>query len=88
MMAHRSDIRAQVMAQIEDVILAARAAGEGEFASLDTARRTFPGTPDMIFIEAANNIDIRHREEWWQAVERTIDAEIVRTAVLKAGTAS
>jgi G:T-mismatch repair DNA endonuclease (very short patch repair protein) len=77
----QQNIRDQVMSQIEDVIRAAQDAGQGD--GLEVARKSFPGTPDIVLIMAMTNVDMQREDAWWQQVERTIEPEIIQTAIAK-----
>lgn len=75
-------IRDQVSAQIEDVIRAAQDAGQD---GIKAAEAAFPGTPEMVILLASANVDMQRQEEWWEQVERTIDADIIKSAIVKVG---
>lgn len=77
-MAPRKEIREQVFAQVIEVIKQARANGEPE---MDVIKRTFPGMPDTIFWEATCALDFAEENAWWEAVEKTIDGEIIKNAI-------
>lgn len=77
-----NDVRAQVQEQIIDVIREAEDQGLDGFRA---AQRAFPGTPEIVIIMASVELDGRRTEAWWQQVERTIDGEIIRNALSKAG---
>ncbi len=81
-MVARKEIREQVLAQVIDVIKQARANGEPEMA---VVARTFPGMPDAIYWEAFCDLDNAEIDAWWEAVEKTIDGEIIRNAVAHVG---
>ena len=76
------EIRAQVLEQIIEVMLEANKAGRDEQAS---AQECFPGTPENVLWEAYGQLLSRLEEDWWRAVERTIDGEIIRNALAKNG---
>lgn len=76
----RQEIRDQVIGQIMQVMLAARERGQDEMA---VARNTFHGTPDGVLWEAWIKIDSDEQNAWWSAVEKTIDGEIIRRALIE-----
>ncbi|MGB3338280.1 MAG: hypothetical protein WBA73_13990 [Devosia sp.] len=72
------EIRAQVKAAMLDVALNALRQGlNGEEAIL----AAFPGTPPNIALALSWEADGTLEEEWWQAVERTIDLEVIKQSV-------
>lgn len=73
-----SDIRRQIEAQIISVMEEAEKQGRDALAA---AAQAFPGTPEMVLILAAAELDCRRVEAWWQSMEKTIDGEIVRRAL-------
>ncbi|MGR7993819.1 hypothetical protein [Xanthobacter sp. ZOL 2024] len=79
-MAPRKEIHEQVLAQVIEVIKQARANGEPEMA---VVARTFPGMPDAIYWAAYCDLDNAEIDAWWEAVEKTIDGEIIRNALSK-----
>lgn len=81
-----SSTREQVMHEIATVIRQAQDAGMGDGVAV--ARTTFPGTPDTVLYEAWMNVDMARTDEWWTAVERTIDGEVIRNSIAKIGAAS
>jgi hypothetical protein len=74
-----ADIREQVILRIAEVIRAAQEAGEGD--GVAAARRAFPGTPEDVLHAAWWRVEEARTEEWWQQVERTIDAEVIDRAL-------
>lgn len=76
-----STTREQVMHEIATVIRQAQDSGQGD--GIAVARSRFPGTPDMILYEAWTNVDLARSEEWWAAVERTIDGEVIRQSIVR-----
>jgi len=79
-------IRDQVLHEIATVISAAQNAGKGD--GLAVARSTFPGTPDNVLYEAWAKVDGDMTAAWWDAVERTIDGDVIARAVEIAGGAN
>jgi hypothetical protein len=73
-----SAIRKQVEAAIIDVIAAAEAQGRNGVAA---ARAAFPGVPETVLWECWAEHDHAATEAWWQSVERTIEGEVIRTAL-------
>jgi hypothetical protein len=78
-----STIREEVMHEIATVIRRAQDAGQGD--GIAVARSRFPGTPDMVLYEAWTNVDLARTEEWWTAVERTIDGDVIRKSIAVVG---
>ena len=76
-----SSIREEVLARIVAVV---RVAHESGLDGVAVARATFPGTPDAVLWEAWATVDSQLIEGWWQSVEKTIDAEIIKLAISKA----
>lgn len=70
----------------EDVVSAmAAVAYEAEKAGNDgwkAIEDKFPGTPSEVFAVAYVRATDQATEEWWQQVERTVDVEAVRKAVV------
>ncbi|GEP00028.1 hypothetical protein [Methylobacterium haplocladii] len=76
-----STARKQVEAAIIQIIADAEAQGvDGVLA----AHRAFPGTPDTVLWGCWSQWDGERTEAWWQTVERSIDGEIIRNAVVAA----
>jgi hypothetical protein len=84
-MAALNETRKAVLAEIISVMSAAKARGEDEMAA---ARATFPGTPEPVLWSAWCDLDDAEVEKWWDSVERTVDAEVIRKAIASAGEAS
>lgn len=78
-----STTREEVMHEIATVIRQAQDAGKGD--GIAVARCRFPGTPDMVLYEAWTNVDMARTEEWWTALERTIDGEVIRRSISSVG---
>lgn len=74
-------IRLEVTSAIKDVI---RDAARQGLDGMDAARRAFPGTPEQVLAGAWWEVEEETTERWWQTVERTIDAEIIRKAIFAA----
>lgn len=72
------NVRQQVMAEIIKIMAEAQARGEDGFVA---ARAAFPGVPAMVLGEARAELAIAEEERWWETLERTIDGEVIRTAV-------
>ena len=77
-MAPRKEIREQVLAQVIEVIKQARANGEEEMGVI---ARTFPGMPEAIYWSAFCDLENAEVNAWWEAVEKTIDGEIIKNAI-------
>lgn len=75
-------IRKEVMAEIIDTYRAAKARGADEWKAVEAA---FPGIPTDVTAEAMMAVEDEASEAWWQTVERTIDGEVIRNALAKAG---
>lgn len=73
-------LREQVINHMADVAKAAIDNGEDGFRAIE---RAFPGTPSDVVSEAWVRADAAKIEDWWQMVEKTIDAESVVSAVKK-----
>lgn len=72
------EIRDQVREQIIDVMVATELDGDD---AMDAARRAFPTVPIDPILDAWVEFEHRKTEEWWDKVEKTIDAEIIRKAI-------
>lgn len=72
------DIREQVINHMAGVAKEATDQGQDGWRAIE---RAFPGTPTDVIAEAWLRADEGKTEEWWQQVERTIDAEVVKSAV-------
>ncbi|MBX3536552.1 MAG: hypothetical protein KF735_02845 [Chelatococcus sp.] len=81
----RNDIRRQVVAQIIGVMEKAEAAGKDVWEAAEAA---FPGTPIGVITDAWLDFDSASEERWWQSLEKTIEGEIIRNAIAKAGGAA
>lgn len=56
-------------------------AGAGATERYAIVSRLFPGTPDMVVIDAVTRAEMQCDEEWWQMIEDTIDGEAIKKAV-------
>lgn len=74
------NIRQQVLNHMADVAKADIDQGGSGFGAIE---RAFPGTPIEVVTEAWLMADNQSVDEWWQMVEKTIDAEAVAVAVKK-----
>lgn len=74
----RQEIREQVIAQIAQVMAEGEALGRDPMAY---AHEKFPGTPTMVMADAWVKFDDQREGAWWDAVEKTIDGEIIRRAI-------
>jgi hypothetical protein len=83
-MAALNETRKAVLAEIVKVMAAAKARGDDE---MKAARETFPGTPEWVLLDALVRAEADEVERWWQSVERTVDAEVIRKAIAGAGEA-
>ncbi len=84
-MTVRSVTRQQVMAHIISFM------AEAEQRGLDpwkAAEHAFPSIPGDVVAAAWVELDARKTEAWWQAVEKTIDGELIDRAITSAGGAS
>ena len=70
---------------IEHIVEAMRTAEDQGLDALKAVKIAFPGTPDSVLGEASWMLEERRAEAWWSAVEKTIDGEIIRTALIKNG---
>ena len=78
-----STVRQQVLEQLIDEMSAAHARGATD--PMTAAGEKFPGTPIPVLAEAWCEFDRRQTESWWQQVERTIDGEVIRRALIASG---
>ncbi|TXN72957.1 hypothetical protein [Methylobacterium sp. WL6] len=77
-----ADTRTQVLAAIVTCMADAMAQGRDGFAA---AAAEFPGTPGGVLGEAYAVACDAQEEAWWRTIERTIDGEVIREAVGRAG---
>lgn len=71
--------------QVEATIIATMAQAEVDGrCPLAAAEAAFPGTPAMVFGCCYAELQMAQEDAWWEAVERTIDAEVIRNAVAAA----
>ncbi|MFC5556484.1 hypothetical protein [Methylobacterium iners] len=77
-----SNVRQQVRAAIVACMSNAIAEGRDPWGA---ARAEFPGTPMGVLGEAFGDAMNAEEEAWWQTVERTIDVEVIRSAIAGAG---
>ena len=75
-------VRDEVIGQIAEMI---RLAEDRGLKGIPAARAAFPGTPEGVLIQAAIEADARREEEWWQSIEKTIDGEIIKAALVRVG---
>ena len=75
-------IRLQVIEQIIKTIEAAERYGKNDFHAV---MATYSGTPEGVYWEAWVALQYRREEAWWQAIEKTIDGEIIKAALIKSG---
>lgn len=73
-----SQVRKEVLEHIIDVV---REGDELGLDGLKYARSKLPDVPEMVVAEAWCEHEHRKIESWWQSVERTIDAEVIRNAL-------
>jgi hypothetical protein len=69
-----------VKAAIIQTIAEAQARGLGD--GVDAARQAFPGTPEAVLYECWWALEDQQVEAWWRSLERTIDGEVIRNALL------
>lgn len=74
----RRQVFAQIVATMED----AQARG---LNPMTVARHTYRSVPASVLGEAFAELTDTEAEAWWRDVERTIDGEVIRNAVAKAG---
>lgn len=74
----RPETKAAVLQAMEEVGRSAHAAGMDAFKAIAD---TFPDAPTDVHVEAWLAVDGEATEAWWEQVERTIDAEVVRRAI-------
>ncbi|GGF82142.1 hypothetical protein GCM10007301_47820 [Azorhizobium oxalatiphilum] len=81
-MSLREEIKAQIWKQVLGVMRDAQAAGLHPFSE---AQRAFPEVPGYILAQI--EVDLWDEEEnaWWEGIEKTIDAEVIRKALTKGG---
>ena len=78
----RITVRDQVKAAIITTMAKAEQAGQCPLAAAET---TFPGIPGMVLGECFADLQMAQESAWWETVERTIDGEVIRNAVVVAG---
>ena len=81
---HMTPVRREVFMAIMDVMAAAEEHG---LDPVTAAQRAFPGTPGAVIIQARYLLRQQRTAAWWDSVERTIDGEVIRNAIVKAGPA-
>ncbi len=75
-------IRAEVLEAIKDVVRTAKKQG---LDGSEAVRRVFPGTPDGVIAEAWWDVEQEAEAAWWDSIERTIDAEVIKLALVRGG---
>jgi len=75
------ELREDVVNAMAKVAYDAIKAGAKGTAPYAIVGELFPGTPDMVIIDAVTRAEMQCDEEWWQMVEDTIDGEVVKKAV-------
>lgn len=75
----RKEIREQVVGQMVAVGLEASKNGKDPWAAIES---TFPGTPADVIADAWVKVSDGETEAWWNSVEKTIDGEIIRRAIV------
>jgi hypothetical protein len=78
-----STTRQQVMALIVATMVQAMKDGRDPWK---VAAAAFPGTPRMVLGEAYGEASCAEVENWWDQIERTIDGEVIRSALQAAVT--
>lgn len=74
-------LREDVLNTMAKVAYDAIKAGANDTERYRIVNKTFPGTPDMVVIEAVTRAEMQCDEEWWRMVEDTIDGEAIKKAV-------
>ena len=77
----RLTVRQEVKASIISVMAEAEKAGRCPLAAAEAA---FPGVPIVVVGACYGEMISDQEDRWWQTVERTIDAEVIRNAVTAA----
>lgn len=72
-------VRGEVLEHLVQTMRQAEADGQHPLTAAEAA---YPGTPSSVLGEAIWLFEERKAESWWQTVEKTIDGEIVRQALL------
>jgi len=75
-------IRAEVLEALKDVVRHAKKQG---LDGSEAARRAFPGTPEGVIAAAWWDVEEEAEAAWWDSVERTIDAEVIKRALVANG---
>lgn len=78
----RPETKAAVLQAMKEVGRNAQAAG---MDALKTIERTFPGAPVEVHVEAWLAVVDEATQAWWEQVENTIDAEVVKDALRLVG---
>lgn len=75
----KNPVRAQVMAHLTEFAAEAIKAGGDGYKAI---KHRYPDTPDDVAWEADIDAHAAATEAWWQSVEKTIDGEIIKSALL------
>jgi hypothetical protein len=78
----RLTLRAEVRAAVIATMAEAEKAGR---CPLAIAQALYPGIPTMVLGECYASLQMAEEDAWWEALERTIDAEVIRHAVAASG---
>jgi hypothetical protein len=78
-----STTRKQLMALIVETMVQAMKDGRDPWKVTAAA---LPGTPRMVLGEAYGEASCAKVENWWDQIERTIDGEVIRSALQAAVT--
>lgn len=81
----KAETKEAVIREIARVIRDSRRAGMKDYQATQEAERVFPGTPYMVIVEAVCLVDMQDESDWWEQVESTIDAEVVRNSLRLVG---
>ena len=78
-------MRAEVIEHLADLLATASESKPdgGGLAAIAAVRARYPDTPQRVLVSAWGLVLRRREDEWWRSLERTIDGEVVRSALAK-----
>ncbi len=74
----RTETKAAVLATLSSIGRGARKQGHDAWAAIQEA---VPGIPSEVVAEVVLSIEDEMTASWWEQVEKTIDGEVVRSAL-------
>jgi hypothetical protein len=71
----------EVEAYLIGLFVEARKLGLSDGAAMTWVEAKCPGVPDLVLIMAAVEAEAQAVDAWWEAIEKTIDGEVIARAL-------